>query len=352
MEPIQQGERSPAVSDLQVRLGRLGFDIPPTEAGGLFGPATEAAVRTFQQRRGLVVDGIVGEATWKELVESSWTLGERLLHLRQPPLTGDDVRELQTQLNGLGFTAGKHDGIFGPRTTEALRDFQRNLGIGEDGICGRETLRALESLKMVVRRDIGPRTREREVRESLPRGLVRKRVVIDPGHGAEDPGALGPSGETEAEVAFHLAARVAQSLSIRGAESMLTRGPNDGPSDSDRAQLANESGADLFVSIHLNSHENPSAEGAATYYFEHGGVASEPGQHLARILQTELVAIGRVDCRTHGKSYPILRETRMPAVLVEPGFITNPEEAKLLSDYISAGEVADKVAAAIGKYFS
>lgn len=352
MQPIQRGERSPAVSDLQVRLVRLGFDISPVEAGGVFGPSTEAAVRAFQQQRGLEVDGIVGEATWKELVESSWSLGERLLHLRQPPMTGDDVRELQTQLNALGFTAGKHDGIFGASTVEALRDFQRNLGIGEDGICGRETLRALESLKMVVRRGIGPRTREREIRESAPRGLRGKRIAIDPGHGGDDAGAVGPSGETEAELAFQLAARVAQTLSVLGAESMLTRGPYDGPTDSERAQLANESGADLFVSIHTNSHQNPAAEGAATYYFEHGGVASEPGQHLATILQTELTSLGRMDCRTHGKSYPILRETRMVAVLVEPCFITNPEEAKLLADLTSMSELASSITQAIARYFS
>jgi N-acetylmuramoyl-L-alanine amidase len=322
------------------------------EAGGLFGADTEAAVRAFQQQRGLVVDGIVGNATWKELVESSWTLGDRLLHLRQPPLTGDDVRELQAQLNALGFTAGKHDGIFGPSTADALRDFQRNLAIGEDGICGRETLSALESLKMVVRKGIGARTREREARESVPRGLISKRIVIDPGHGGDDPGATGPSGETESLVAFQISARVAQMLSARGASSILTRGPYDGPPDSKRAQLANDSGADLFVSIHMNSHENPSAEGSATYYFEHEGVGSEPGQHLARILQDEITSMARVDCRTHGKGYQILRETRMPAVLVEPGFITNPEEAKQMSDYYSAGEVASKVVAAIERYFS
>lgn len=352
MKPIRRGEHSSAVADMQVRLIRLGFDIPFSEAGGWFGPSTEAAVRAFQQQRGLVADGVLGAATWTELVESSWSLGDRLLYLRQPPMRGDDVRDLQAQLNALGFTAGKHDGIFGPRTTHALREFQRNLAIGEDGICGQETNRALDSLKMVIRHGLGPRTREREQREALPRGLAGKRIAVDPGHGGEDPGATGPSGETEAELAFHLAARVAQLLSGRGAESVLTRGPHEGPSESERARLGNEFGADLFISVHLNSHEGEIAEGAATYFFEHGGVASEPGQHLAGLIQQELAATGRCDCRSHGTSYPILRETRMPAVMVEPCFITNPSEAKLLADPGRTRELAGAIVQAAQKYFS
>lgn len=352
MEPIKPGERSPAVADLQIRLTRLGFDISVAEAGGFFGATTGGAVRAFQQQRGLEVDGIVGDATWRELVESSWSLGDRPLHFRTPPLRGDDVRDLQAQLNALGFTAGKHDGIFGPRTSDALREFQRNLAIGEDGICGRESLRALESLRLVIRHGLGPRTREREQREAVPRGLISKRIAVDPGHGGEDPGALGPSGETEAEIAFHLSARVAQLFVVLGAESILTRGPNDGPSDSERAQLANEFGADLLLSVHLNSHENEVAEGAASYFFEHGGIPSEPGQHLARILQEHLTAVGRVDCRSHGKSYPILRETRMPAIVVEPCFVTNPSEAKLLSESRGVTELARAIVGAVEKYFS
>ncbi|MGH2768330.1 MAG: peptidoglycan-binding domain-containing protein, partial [Actinomycetota bacterium] len=78
MRLIRRGERSLAVQDLQVRLERLGFEVTPAERGGIFGTGTEAAVRAFQQRRGLDVDGIVGRATWQELVESSWSLGDRL----------------------------------------------------------------------------------------------------------------------------------------------------------------------------------------------------------------------------------------------------------------------------------
>lgn len=352
MRLIRRGERSPAVQDLQGRLEMLGLTIAPAERGGWFGTTTEEATRAFQQSHGLDVDGIVGDATWRALVESSWSLGQRILRLEEPYLRGDDVRDLQGRLNALGFAAGKHDGIFGPATAAALREFQRNLGINDDGIVGLETIRTFRRLRMVTRTGVGPRIREREARRAGPPGLAGKRITLDPGHGGDDPGQQGPSGETEADVVFHLAALLAQLLEAEGAEVVLTRGPHDGPVDSERAQVANEAGADLLVSVHLNGHPSEVARGAATYFFEHGGVASEPGEHLAGLILDRLVEWGLIDCRAHGKAYPILRETRMPAVVVEPGFITNAEEAKLLCDLGSAEPVVAAIAHGIREYFS
>jgi N-acetylmuramoyl-L-alanine amidase len=337
------------VADLQTRLEKLGFVIDALELGGTFGDSTEIAIKEFQQRSGLDVDGIVGENTWKALVESSWTLGDRPLRLSQPFLRGDDVRELQSQLNALGFTAGKHDGIFGLGTAAALRDFQRNLAVDEDGIVGRETLRALERLRMVIKPGLGARITEREARRADPPGLAGKRIVLDPGHGGDDPGGIGADGETEADWVFRLSAKLGLLLDGRRAFPMLTRGPNDGPHDSHRAQLANRYGADLLLSIHLNSHPTPIAAGAATYYFQGGTVASEPGEHLAELIQEALIKAGRPDCNTHGKAYPILRETQMPAVLVEPGFITNPQEFSELVD--SMDELARTMLEALERYF-
>lgn len=352
MRLIRRGEHSVAVQDLQARLEHLGLVIAPAERGGLFGPTTEHAVRAFQQSRGLHVDGIVGEATWRGMVESSWSLGERILRQEEPYLRGDDVRDLQVRLNALGFDAGKHDGIFGLETAAALRDFQRNLGIEDDGIVGMETLQALRRLRLVTRMGLGPRLREREARQSGPPGLAGKRIAIDPGHGGDDHGERGPSGESEAETTWRLGTALAELLEAEGAEVMLTRGPHDGPTDSERAHLANEARADLYLALHLNSHANPEAAGVATYYFEHGGVASEPGEHLAGLLQDRLVSEGLVDCRSHGKAYPVLRETRMPAVVIEPGFITNPDEAKLLGDSAAAAAIVGAMAAAVAAYFA
>ncbi|MGH2813278.1 MAG: N-acetylmuramoyl-L-alanine amidase [Actinomycetota bacterium] len=351
MNPIRTGERSGAVRSLQAQLIRLGL---PIEAGeiGTFGASTESAVRAFQQRRGLNVDGVVGEATWRELHESAWVFGSRSLKLQEAPMRGDDVRALQAALNALGFSAGKHDGIFGGQTVEAVREFQHDLAIEEDGIVGPSTIRALERLRIVLKPGLGPRVRERERRQSVPRGLSGKRIVIDPGHGGEDPGHLSPSGDSESEICFRIAASVAQLLETESASAVLTRGPNDGPEDSDRSEIANWVGADLFLSIHLNAHSNESASGAATYFFEHDSVASEPGEHLADGLRRALVESGRQDCRSHGRNYPLLRETRMPAIVVEPCFLTNPEEAKFLADPEGIQATAVAIVRGIRNYFS
>jgi N-acetylmuramoyl-L-alanine amidase len=261
MRLIRRGERSNAVQDLQARLERLGIDIGPQELGGDFGPTTEMAVRAFQQSRGLDVDGIVGDNTWRVLVESSWALGDRILRLEEPNLRGDDVRDLQSRLNALGFAAGKHDGIYGRGTAGALKDFQRNLGISDDGLVGLETLKAFRRLRLVTRTGQGPRTREREARRASPPGVAGKRLVLDPGHGGDDLGAWGPSGETEADLVFPLATQLAARLEADGAEVTLTRGPYDGPTDSERARRANEAGADLLISLHLNAHPNEMARG-------------------------------------------------------------------------------------------
>lgn len=351
MRLIRRGEHSNAVQDLQARLERLGIDIAPQELGGAFGPTTEMAVRAFQQSRGLDVDGIVGTDTWRALVESSWALGDRILRLEEPNLRGDDIRDLQSRLNALGFAAGKHDGIYGWATANALRDFQRDLGIPDDGLVGLETLKAFRRLRLVTRTGLGPRTREREARRASPPGVAGKRLAVDPGHGGGDPGNVGPSGETEAELVFPLATQLAELLEAEGAEVILTRGPLDGPTDSQRARLANAAAADLLISLHLNGHPSEVARGAATYYWEHGGIASEPGEHLAGLIRTCLVACGLPDCWSHGKAYPILRETRMPAVVVEPGFITNPDEAKMLSEPETAAPVVRAMVRAVRAYY-
>lgn len=344
MRLIRQGDRSQQVADVQARLRALGFSVEDEAAW--FGDSTRRAVRTFQQRRGILVDGIVGPHTWSELVEASWRLGDRGLYLKHPPFRGDDVALLQARLNALGFDSGREDGIFGEDTGLAVKAFQKDYGIAEDGIWGPRSHAALAGLR-VDRPGTTARLRE-ELRRGGGADLHRALVVLDPGHGGKDPGTRSTQGLVEADVSWDLAVRLADRLSGMGARIRFTRTENESPDASERARRANEVGADLFVSLHLNEHDETTAEGASTYHFG----TSDAGRALAEAIQEELVALGGRDCRSHARSYTVLRETRMPAVLVEPVFLTNPDEAKRLEEPEFRSSIADAVAVGVRRYYA
>ena len=345
------GARGDAVLDVQGRLVALGYHIDPSEHGE-FGPSTKRAVQEFQQRRHLLVDGVVGEDTWGELVEAGYSLGDRLLYVRYPYDRGDDVRALQVSLNLLGFDVGREDGIFGQRTDRAVRQFQRNVGLPPDGIVGTTTIDALARL-----RPVGPgpglsTVREGEALRRMSASLHGSRIAVDPGHGPSDPGAEGPAGLVEAEVTFLLAEELRDELTRRGAAPFLLRDRETDPPIPARAGMANDLGAELLISLHLNWHVEAAAEGASTYYYGREGWSSQAGQRLAEVIQELLVTrLGRKDGRTHPKSLPLLRETQMPAVHVEPCFITNPNEESLLRDASFRQELARALTDAMERFF-
>lgn len=340
---IRQGDRSRQVLDVQTRLRQAGIEL--SDEPGHFGCPTEHAVRAFQQRRGIMADGIVGSHTWAELVEASWRLGDRSLYLTSPLVRGDDVLALQARLNALGYDAGREDGIFGRDTADAVRSFQGEYGIPEDGICGPRTYAALVGLR-ADRPDTAAHLRE-ELSRRERGGLHGVMVAVDPGHGGPDLGTVGPSGACEADLCWDLAQKLAARLAGVGARVRFTRAEPEDLDMTARARRANDIGAELFVSLHLNAHDQEPAEGASTYFFPRSGA----GELLAGRILDHLVDLGLRDCRSHARSYTVLKETRMPAVIVEPGFITNPDDAKKLEDRDFRGFVADAIAAAVRDYY-
>lgn len=348
--PEDAGE---AVRDVQHRLVGFGLPVDPSELVGRYGPSTEAAVRSFQQRRGLPADGLVGPDTWGQLVEAGYRLGDRVLYVRSRAFTGDDVRELQQRLNALGFDAGRKDGIFGPRTSDAVIEFQRNVGESPDGIVGPGTIEALERLRPSVGGPSRAVVREAEDvrRIEEEHTLVGSRVAIEPGHGRDDPGNIGPRGLAEWEATMLIAVDLAEELTARGATPTLLRVHDDTSTASQRARRANELHVDVCISVHLNGGE-PAAEGATCFYYGTEETYSPAGQRLAEVIQEELAnGIGLTDGRTHRLAVAMLRETRMPAVQVEPCFITNPKEEELIADPVSRRRVAGAIATGIERFF-
>jgi N-acetylmuramoyl-L-alanine amidase len=358
MRTIRYGDAGPAVREIREILGGLGLLAEPAGADR-FDEETVRAVRAFQQSRGLTASGEVTEETWRALEAARWRLGARTLYQAIPePLVGEDVRALQERLLEMGYDSGRADGIYGARTARAVAEFQRETGLTPDGACGPQTLHALRRLgrKVVGGRPQWLREAER-FRRSGPT-LVGKRVVVDAGHGGPDPGVVvtdGPLRWCEADLVWDLAARLEGRLAAAGIRVHLTRGPSPEAAvpDEDRARLANDLDADLLVSLHLDAHPNPAAEGVATYHYgTANGVTSTVGERLAALVQREIVVrTGMRDCRTHAKTWELLRLTRMPAVRVEVGYLTSPADRERLTDPRFRDTVADAILAAVQRMY-
>jgi N-acetylmuramoyl-L-alanine amidase len=189
------------------------------------------------------------------------------------------------------------------------------------------------------------------LRELSPNQLLGATIALDAGHGGDELGAVGPTGLEEAPIVLELARAVGRELASRGARPLLLRNGPSGASVSDRARAANDAGATLLVALHLNSHSEPGAEGAAVFYCGGEDWISPSGHRLAELVQDELTGLGLTDGRTHPKWLPILRETRMPAIHVEPCFITNPQEEAFLRDERFVRRLAVAIARGIERYF-
>lgn len=363
MQVIRRGDRGDAVVEIRAIMTTLALLEEPDEpeVDAVYDEPVERAVCAFQQARGLSVTGQVNEETWRAIDAARWTLGSRVLaHVQPVAIFGDDVRELQERLLEMGYDLGRADGILGRRTAAALASFQRECGLVPDGVCGPQTIHALRRLGRKV---VGGRPnllRETERFRTAGPALVDKRIVIDPGHGGGDTGVSVADGTlrwAEANIAYDLAARLEGRLAAAGMRVHLTRGPSPRQllTESDRASLANELGADLLISIHLDGHANPHACGVATYHYGHyreGGVTSTLGERLAGLVQREIVVRTSMrDCRTHAKTWDLLRLTRMPAVRVEAGYLTSHEDLSRLIDPLFRDRVVEAIVAAVKRMY-
>jgi N-acetylmuramoyl-L-alanine amidase len=352
------------VLELRHRLVHLGFLERSTDdthsASDVFDEQVDRAVRNFQQQRGLRIDGVVDRETYRALDEARWRLGDRILsYAVRHPYVGDDVVSLQQRLIDMGFDCGRADGVFGSRTENALRDFQRNVGLPADGTCGPATLRALRQLARTV---VGGKANELREYERLHHGgptLAGKFIVIDPGHGARDRGATNGSLD-EANIVDDIANRIEGRLAAAGAQAFRTRGgegvldrTDEPPTDAERAAFANAAEADLLISLHVDGDENPACHGVSTYYYGTPTERSLVGARLADLLQSEILAgTDLLDCRSHRKTWELLRTTRMPAVRVEFGYLTNPGDAARLATPEFRDALAEAVVVAIQRLYA
>jgi N-acetylmuramoyl-L-alanine amidase len=223
----------------------------------------------------------------------------------------------------------------------------------------------------------------------LPLGLRPiQTVVLDAGHGGRDPGAIGVRGTKEKDVTLTLAKLVKKRLTARGLRVVMTRSGDTTLGLEDRTAAAEGAGGDLFVSIHCNAAERASLEGIETYSLDESderhsvhvaarenGIstrevdvlqravaqlrvseAAGPSALLAEVVHRELVSGLRRkhpalnDLGVKKGPFYVLFLSRMPAILVEVGFLTNPGEAKRLRSRAYLSALADQLAEGIVRY--
>jgi N-acetylmuramoyl-L-alanine amidase len=243
-----------------------------------------------------------------------------------------------------------------PSAADILAAMEASQGHAGEG--GGERVEAIEKL-------IGG-----EMPFSVVAGLKIRRVVIDPGHGGKDTGAIGPDGAKEKDLTLAMAKKLRAYLEEKGLEVLLTREGDRTLSLEERTRFANEKGADLFLSLHVNAAQNRKAHGIETYTLnlnsdryamrlaarENASSERRIGElqfiladlatkantddsvKLARLVQSKMVS--RLQSR-HGKDrirdlgvkqalFFVLVGAKMPAILLETGFISHPEEGKRL----------------------
>jgi N-acetylmuramoyl-L-alanine amidase len=230
---------------------------------------------------------------WSSLIEASWTLGERLLFLRSPNVRGDDVASLQSLLNRLGFDCGRVDGIYGPRTSEAVAEFQENIGLPRNGISTPEFIDVLK--RMGSQTGDGPGV-----------AVVREGLALSDDVASDSLRLVVGYFTGGAPLASAIVRRAKESHPLTSTVDFTA---------SEQAKAANAYQADVYIGC-----ESSDDAGCTIYFYEVPTFHSAGGRNLAsRIAAAISARAPELHVQTLGVRHPVLRETRMTAVLCSMG---------------------------------
>lgn len=189
-------------------------------------------------------------------------------------------------------------------------------------------------------------------------GVSGRNIVIDPGHGGSDTGAIGPDGVTEKSVTLAVSKKLENILTASGAKVTMTRevdadvygrGASDAQELQARVDVGERAHSEIFVSVHCNAFSSAYSHGMETYYC----YGSRRGERLASLINEELESAGGLMNRgVKTANFYVLRHSSMPATLLELGFVTNPEEEALLADDEYQKKLAKAIALGIARYFT
>lgn len=206
------------------------------------------------------------------------------------------------------------------------------------------------SVSQPIGQDLNPIVPTQPVSQAnLPRPIGRRVVVIDPGHGGPDPGAVGRGGLRETQVVLPIGIEVARILQQQGVQAVLTRQDERDLDLAPRVAIAERANADVFVSIHANAINlsRPDINGLETYY----APGSTQGATLARTIHNSILQSLNVrDRGVRSARFYVIRRTSMPATLVETGFVTGAEDAPKLASPAFRSQMATAIAKGILQY--
>lgn len=189
-------------------------------------------------------------------------------------------------------------------------------------------------------------------------GLAGKTIVLDPGHGGSDSGAIGPTGVTEKSITLRVVSQLRQLLEQSGAKVLLTHSTDvdvapqpatDAGELQARCDVANQAKADIFLSLHMDSFTNGSARGTTVYYY---GKGTKAAQRLAEnVRQGLLDQLGTDDRGTKSSNFYVVKHTAMPSILAEMAFVSNPAEEKMMNSAKGIEKAARGIFDGISRYF-
>ncbi|MFD2628887.1 peptidoglycan-binding protein, partial [Oceanobacillus kapialis] len=313
--PFQYGQRHADTPGLKEKLNRLGFGYITVTT--YFGNYTKQKVEDFQEHYGLISNGIIDKPTLNMLNKinnTSYQKGKR----------SSGIINLKENLNAIGYGGITLTDYYGSFTEKRVKEFQRDAGLPVSGIADEITRKEIESR------------------------IVK--VFLDPGHGDHDPGGRG-YGLKEKDVVLDIAHSAFNYLSTGyyGVTVQMSRTVDEFIELEERAAMANSWGADYFVSLHTNA-LNGSANGFET--FIHDGNVSEETEERQRDLHTYLRdQLGIKDRGMKEANFSVLRNSKMPAILLEYMFIDNTVENALLKNSSYRNWLGKITADAIAKSF-
>ncbi|WP_229740626.1 peptidoglycan-binding protein [Ornithinibacillus halotolerans] len=300
--PNRFGTREKSNIQLKKNLERLGFVKWKNEPNNYYGSSTEQAVERFQKHFGLPVSGIAEILTLDKMDN---VLNSPL----QKGIRHADAKQLKKDLDILGYANWKNtpNNYFGDSTEQAVKRFQKDKGLPISGIVDEITLKALNKAK---------------------KGIVK--IFLDPGHGGKDPGGQG-FGLKEKNIVLDIALQTLSYLTSKyvGVDVKISRSTDTFIELEDRSKMANKWGADYFVSFHTNAYLGLS-KGFETYIYN--GKVSNETKNRQKDIHNYLAK--RIDVNDRGMktaNFNVLRNTNMPAILLEYMYIDNKAENKLLA---------------------